>query len=112
MKLDAIKLTERRPARTTGLNSIKSLEQKLRTFFSESDGHGSLVRKPPENMVTAKYFNVKPAKKSMSFIDHVEWLAFMKYANYKKIFAKAEKTKAPLMPKAISNVPHNGPKKK
>ena len=88
VKLDSLKITEQKPKRTNIPNALKLLEQKLRRFFDEADGHGSLIRKPPPAMITPQYFKVSQAM-SCYPIRRMDWIALVNSTNYKKKFASA-----------------------
>lgn len=101
VKLDAIELTERRPQRSSSLNAIKVLEQKLRKFFNEADGHGSLHRKPPANMITPQYFKVVNTL-SCYPIRRMDWIALVNSANFKNNFTLVDDSNMIIQrPKAI-----------
>ncbi|KAJ8665323.1 hypothetical protein QAD02_006985 [Eretmocerus hayati] len=91
MKLDAIKISSGRLRNVTnrsGSGPVRALEQRLRKFFDEADGHGSLRRKPPADLMTPQYFKIEVAPGSCNPIKRMDWIAFVNYANYKKL-AKA-----------------------
>ncbi|OXU28655.1 hypothetical protein TSAR_004824 [Trichomalopsis sarcophagae] len=100
MKLDAIELSERRPQRSSSANAIKALEQKLRKFFNEADGHGSLHRKPPPNMITPQYFKVVNTI-SCYPIKRMDWIALVNSANFKRKFTIVDDSTKTQRPNAI-----------
>ncbi|KAL7287258.1 hypothetical protein TKK_0018387 [Trichogramma kaykai] len=75
LKMDAIKLSGKRPTRTKGMSALGELERRLRKFFNEADGHGTFYRVPPTAMITPKYFAGSLAKRAWSDLRWIGTLA-------------------------------------
>ncbi|XP_014208945.1 uncharacterized protein LOC106639708 [Copidosoma floridanum] len=89
MKLDAIEISPKKLTFRGCENAVKDLRKKLRKFFNEADGHGSLLRKPPSRMITPQYF-ITPNVISCYPIKRMDWIAFVNVNNYKKCFSPSD----------------------
>ena len=83
--MDAIKLSGKKPTRSSGSSAIMTLEKNLRKFFDEADGHGSLYRKPPPTMMTPKYFEI-----ARNVTKKIYWVNFVNSTSYKEKLQKSE----------------------
>jgi hypothetical protein len=91
VKLDTITISDKRTNRNNNTNAIKLLQQKLRNFFNEENGHGSLMLKPPPTMFTPQYF--KTVRKITKYsIERMDWISVITTAKFKKKFASCDNT--------------------